>query len=460
MPSEDELARAGVGYYSIVTDSSEEREPYRLLLSTSSIEFNSSVTHENPHSPRTSTPTDHGPNLNNLTEGKILVKVGFNLTFFLGCVFLISQPCFALQTGSMSNEGPSLDDPPLSMSSTTDSLPPNDFLNEADSFLTASATTEFDSGRTNDSGASVSRTLEGYTNELDNHVPHSQKPLHGEQCVCLKCIKILNVDGNESPSDLSSSSESDVCQQSQASAQALNQPQAATSQNNKEQDVVVRNKSRRVNNPSRDDGLPMEPLPGPSRVTCWSDIPSPKRKNPPFPEKAKSRHPNLDEVIGCGSPKSSNQGDSEGEDDVDQFLKSVQSNTNNNAPEGEAQAKARDGEVCDFLDVSVDIDDLSDMTESEDELFENRVRTGWASDSVTNTTCDSTDYSDDDDLRNFFVDGGRTERDRAKTDAIIGREQRPEYDDLSIALDDESFEEHSNSDSSLSVSISLMLSLH
>ncbi len=340
----------------------------------------------------------------------------------------------------MSNESPSTSQ--QNISSTTESLPPPP-NHESDSMMTASATTVFDSGRSDDSGASVSRRLDGYLNEFDNRVPDSKKPLHGKECVCLECITILNVDGNDSP-DLSSSGESeDLSPATQASSQALAKAQVAVDDNEK---VATRDRAAPSNGQHLADGLPHEPLPGPSRVTHWSHIPSASRENPKFPQKSKARVPTLNEVLATGSPHSNQSSMSNGDDAVDNFLASVEERKKT-----QAQTKAQDKDgLCDFLELSVNIEDLSDMTDSEDERYENRVRTGWFSDPATNTSCDSTDYSDEDDLRNFFIDGGRDECDRARTNAILGREPRPEHDDLSIALDDS---DENEPDSNRSVSI-------
>ena len=305
--------------------------------------------------------------------------------------------------------------------------------NELDSGLTASVTTVFDSGRSGDSGASVSRKMDDYVVEFDNRIPDSKEPLHGPSCVCLHCInKFPNLDGNDSPSDLDSSQAGSDDDHATTQAQARQKAQVkVVSQQQADDEANIETQILSdLPTSERRDGLLDDPLPGPSRMTPWSNIATVKKPAIMFPEKCKPRVKEVSEILGDKST-SSEASTIRGEDEVDKFLESVPDEL-----EAEARAKAREDSICSFLEISRDIEELSDMTESEDEREPLRVRTGWDSDSLTNSSCDSTDYSDEDDLRNFFIDGGREDIERARTDAILGHEPRPNAGNLSIALDD------------------------
>ncbi len=66
----------------------------------------------------------------------------------------------------------------------------------------SSTTSVFSSGRSNDSGACVRAKCEDEMTELDNVVPMvDDPPDHGPLCSCVKCYRILQVDGADSTTD-------------------------------------------------------------------------------------------------------------------------------------------------------------------------------------------------------------------------------------------------------------------
>ncbi len=67
---------------------------------------------------------------------------------------------------------------------------------------TNSETTGFSSGRSSDSGACLRRTPEDRLNDFDDDIPPvDPAPAHGQECSCIRCYTIMNVDGANSTTD-------------------------------------------------------------------------------------------------------------------------------------------------------------------------------------------------------------------------------------------------------------------
>ena len=182
--------------------------------------------------------------------------------------------------------------------------------------------------------------------------------------------------------------------------------------------------------PSRQDGLEQEPLPGPSRATVWDNIniknqqQSEKSNFPPCKPCRRSKS------LGYGPGPISDQSIQGLKENLHNFLSSV-----DGILEGEAQDQAH---APSSNEPNSGDDDYLSSTDDEVRQDERapRVRRSWDSDSETTSSCDSTDYSDEDDLRNFFVNGGRDDLERAKTDAILGPEPRSSDIEHSFVVED------------------------
>ncbi len=348
--------------------------------------------------------------------------MGFLVSFNSGF-----NSCFNLflQASSLSGNTGELTERSLPQSESTEDT---FVIHSKDSGLTPSATTVFDSGRSDDSGASTSRRLENHLTQLDNMIAEASAPMHGPSCVCLKCIRILNVDGNDSP-DLSSDEE--------PSAVFLSSRQGTAAQDEarpKAQDIVNRAddvdestvETQMPVHSARDNmtsGLPFEPVAGGSRAAAKTRVTNDGNNVRPWNfkeshvQKAQRQAVKSLEIV-------MNSSDDEDSEDSNGSIAAILRRIDERIP-SVAQAAA-----ADLARGQDDDDGLSSDSENEARPTGRlpRVRRSWDSDSETTTDCDETDYSDEDDVRNFFVNNGIQDLERAKTNPITGHEQRRRRD--------------------------------
>ncbi len=294
-------------------------------------------------------------------------------------------------------------------------------VHNSDSGLTPSATTVFDSGRSDDSGASTSRKLEHHLTTLDNMIADAQEPLHGPSCVCLKCIRILNVDGNDSPDfssddDLNEASAVFLSARQRTAAQDEAQSKAATDTNEQDESNIETQLIVADDRTEANSGLPFEPRAGCSRHAA---IPHAQRNEaavggkPWCFKESKVKKVQRQALKSLQIAMDNDDGSDDSDNSIGQILRRIDERIPNVA-EAVAREEAQDDELS---------------SDSENELHASakwpRVRRSWDSDSETTTDCDETDYSDEDDVRNFFVNFGNDDLERAKSNPITGHEQRP-----------------------------------
>ncbi len=348
----------------------------------------------------------------------------------------------------------SVEDPTLGERSTPSSEESEDLLQHLphelpDSGLTPSVTTIFDSGRSDDSGASTSRKLSNHLVELDKMIADAENELHGTNCVCHRCIHILNVDGNDSPdiSTESSAEGQDDLPEARASARVVAQDSNAPL--SKQADINEGNIETQMplaSNGNQTSGLGFEPIAGGSGEKM-ANVVRESKKTKTWNEKPARRakgHLAAQEALKIMDDMSDgSDADAEpDENNIASLLRNIDEKI-----EFVVRESAHD---------KVGSDNASDNSDHEASDLEERyrkrgprVRRSWDSDSETTTSCDETDYSDEEDLRNFFAEANGTDLRRAKDHPLLGKEPR-DYDDLvdinnTIELDSTSDEDRPGS---------------
>ena len=315
----------------------------------------------------------------------------------------------------------------------------------ADSALTLSMTTLLSSGRSDDSGADVAK-LDDKISYVSPILPTG--PSHGPTCHCLKCITIMQVDGNNELSDSDSSTShqeaskvflsSKQGKQSGLSVEAAAQSGPSTSQAATQAEAQCEAPRRARSSESRtchdedsfsvdeadiETQLPAghpranraqhadEPVPGPSALAKQA----PKQKLADRLEKdlekanwriRRMRDAILDtiDVMAEDSDESHDLADTE---------------TSPTRPSDRTRDKTQD-----TVPTVTDLSDLSDIEVDNCGRCPRVRKNLFGSESTISTDMDSTDYSDDEDIRNFFMEDSARERFRAKNNPLFAKEKR------------------------------------
>ncbi len=255
-------------------------------------------------------------------------------------------------------------------------------------------------------------------------IADAENKLHGTTCVCHKCIQILNVDGNDSPdiSAESSAASQDDRPEARPSARLLARATAdkqCQETHDNEMNLETQMPVRMGGNPT--SGLDFEPTAGGSGQSKPANVCQAKKKTAWNEKVAKSKKGQLAAERALNILDTiSNASDDEADDNsIARLLHDIDENI---------QFVVRDS----ASDVAEN-DDGSDHEASDlEEAYQNRrprVRRSWDSDSETTTSCDETDYSDAEDLRNFFADADGNDLRRAKDHPLLGKEPK-DYDDM------------------------------